>query len=61
MYFDLFDHILLIDNSSEEQQPQNLCCLDKRNDGEYDVEILNQIPRYAKRRFPELYILLKSE
>ena len=61
MYFYFFDNILLIDNSSEEQQPENLCCLDKRNDGEYDVEIFNQIPRYAKRRFPELYKLLKSE
>jgi predicted ABC-type ATPase len=60
LYFNMFDHILLIDNSSETQPVQNIFTLTKNNDSSYDVHLFNDIPHYAKRRFPEIYKILKK-
>jgi predicted ABC-type ATPase len=60
LHYNLFDHILLVDNSSEAQQPQNICSLSKNTDRTYNVKLFSEIPYYAKRRFPKIYNLLKK-
>lgn len=61
LHFIEFDHILLIDNSSETQPVQNICTLSKSSNGNYNVHLFKNIPKYAERRFPEIYKTLKSE
>jgi predicted ABC-type ATPase len=60
LHYKLFDHILLIDNSSEITPVQNIFSLTKNKDTSYEVNIFNTIPHYAKRRFPKIYNILKK-
>lgn len=60
LHFKEFDHILLINNSSEIEPVQNICTLSKDNDDKYDFLLFQDLPEYAERRFPEIYNLLKK-
>lgn len=60
LYFELFDKILLVDNSIDGCQPKNICTLSKNRKGVYDIELFSEIPDYAKRRFPKIYNLLTN-
>ncbi len=61
LYFDFFDFVMLIDNSSDEHRLLNLFSLEKKKDGEFKV-IQNSewIPKYAKRRYPRIFEILKK-
>jgi len=60
LHFREFDHILLIDNSSETIPVQNICSLSKGKNNIYNASLFNKIPHYAERRFPEIYKILKN-
>lgn len=61
LHFGLFDRVLLIDNSSAKKQPKNLFSLIKKENGKYDVEIYTwYIPKYARRRYPEIYKIIRK-
>lgn len=61
LHFREFDHILLIDNSSTNNPVQTICSLSKNENNNYEVNLFNKIPNYAKRRFPEIYNILRNQ
>lgn len=58
IHFKMFDHILLIDNSSEIEPVQNICTLSKGNNDDYEFHLFQDLPEYAERRFPDIYAIL---
>tara|TARA_R110002072_G_scaffold298710_1_gene473015 strand:- start:26362 stop:26982 length:621 start_codon:yes stop_codon:yes gene_type:complete len=56
LYYNIFDYILLIDNSYHLKTPTNLFSLSKVSHDSYAVEKYSEnIPEYSKRRFPDIY------
>jgi predicted ABC-type ATPase len=60
IHFKIFDYILLIDNSKHLAIPENLFSIQKDERGNFTKSIISEIPNYAKRRFPEIYKLVKD-
>jgi len=62
LYYEFFDYVLLVDNSSPVDMPKNIFELDKNEPGVFDVsKFTNELPEYAKRRFPEIFSLIENE
>jgi len=59
LHYELFDFILMLDNSNFNQPIQPLFTIEK-SDSSYSVrKFKNVMPEYAERRFPDIYALLK--
>lgn len=60
LHFRLFDHIFLVDNSSEIEPMQEICTLTKISEDNYEFHLFTDLPEYAERRFPEIYSIIKT-
>lgn len=61
LHFSFFDYILIIDNSKEDTVPTELFELEKDELGKFSFRLFcDEIPEYSKRRFPEIFNLLKD-
>ena len=60
LFFSFFDYVLLVDNSLEDALPCALFELEKDNENSFILRKFDEeIPDYAKRRFPALFELLQ--
>lgn len=58
LHYDIFDHVILYDNSSSSKPPQLLFSLAKTND-QFEVKhIAKSLPKYSQRRFPDIYQII---
>lgn len=60
LHFNEFDHIVLIDNSSEIEPVQEICTLTKKSNGNFNYHLFKDLPKYGKRRFPNIYQILTN-
>lgn len=59
LYFNIFDYVLILDNSKHEEIPTIMYSLTKNNQSLFEVsEYISKIPFYAKKRFPDIYKIL---
>lgn len=60
-HFQLFDYILLVDNSLEECPPTNLFEISKESEDLATFSLfVDELPEYAQRRFPEIFKLIQE-
>lgn len=59
IHYNMFDRILLLDNTSSDGVPKNYCSLIKNKAGSFDIHNYNILPRVYKRRLPKVYRLVR--